>query len=219
MGDHRQQPPFDNRKRPNRIVCPYSPLHGGDEDSPLLQQLRVTGLAALELRYSYRSEPLLEKLLDPLRDGIFNAPEHKLMSDSGIDVRAVFGEEDVIIPYGHGARKVFQFVVSAEKATVLYCTRRLVAEYTKRKMEEAGHTITVKCVDNKETFPGVRQRAQNYDLEEYLEGAPSELELCAGCPVRLGRSMNGEKLSCPGDGVHAQPDLASPSTYNFFPFC
>ncbi len=211
VGDHRQQPPFDDKNRPNRVVCPYSPIGGGDEDSPLMAQLKATGLVALELRYSYRSEPELELLLNPLRDGIFNAPEHERMSQAGSEVQAVFDLEEVFDEYTQ-TRRTWDFVVSAEKATVLYCTKKLVKAYTDRKMKDAGVTEKVKCKDVKETPIDPRQRIVSNDLDDYLDGAPAVLELCAGCPVRLGRSMKGEKLSCPGDGVAAQPDLASPST-------
>ncbi len=202
-GDTKQLPCFDgDEARPDRIVCACSPeVPLGP--IPFLEKLQATGMATHELTKCYRSDPKLLAILQRLRIGLFTEAEHAELVAAGDKLDCTIGEEFETTKYG--TRKTYQCVVRAARATVLLYNLIDVKNFCDR-MQLGKEIQQVKCYDVLDAHfdPRSEVRCHQADLEDFLEGAPENVNFTAGCPVRLGRSAKGEALSTTGGGVLAR---------------
>ena len=185
---------WDQANRPNRTVCPYSPLVVGGRVS-LLEALEATGLAAHCLTICHRSDAKIRELAALLRGGNFGAYEHKLCSEAGTDLRHTSAPAKKTDRF-QNVTDFEQILTLMPEATVLCYTNDEVESFTQR-FQSGKKLAEVDCVDEMDGSVEVFKPdpPQPKFWESSLEGALTKLVLCDNCPVRLGRGRMGKKVS------------------------
>lgn len=206
---------WDKLGRPNRMVCPYSPLSPGGPCS-FLEMLQATGCSFHCLTVCHRSDAELWQLGEYLRAGHFGERELNLMKKSGSEVRLETTPE---VKTGRFGRVTHPDCIQTlmPEATVISYTNDEVFETTGRL--QAGKVMSnCPCVDDWE--PSVMRRISSgpppIEWENFLEGAQTMVVLSENCPVKLGRGRMGKKIAVPSSAAGAAMVSGSPDSGTIF---